>query len=474
MTALDRRAVLGGMSATAVAATAVAGPDPDGSPRIMQGPMIGYVTTDVAAIWLRVSAPVTTQIEYAFPDKPHDWLRSEIITAMRETDFTVVHQLKGLKPGQDIHYRVLVNGALDPEILGKPASVFKTAPQRATAFRVGFGSCARVQRQPVQPIWDALTRMNPDLFFWLGDNIYGDSLESTILAEEYRRQRDVVNLKPFMATVPQLAIWDDHDYGLNDHDRTNPIRDDALRVFKNYWANPGYGLPQTAGVFFKYTYGGVDFFFLDNRYHRDPVDQLDDLNKTTLGQAQREWLFDGLKASRTPFKMILAGQPWNDGKLPGGESWSSFVTERKMLLDHIQQNKISGVVLASGDTHVGELNVLQNEAYGAGYDIYEFVSSPLAQDTASSWLNYRAIPRIRQVYARSSNAGVIDFDMTLSDPALRFTLIDTLGNPAWSPFEIKASDLKPGVTSWRAKMDKVSAARWAAAEKGQPYYGLAE
>ncbi|MFQ5739432.1 MAG: iron-containing alcohol dehydrogenase, partial [Acidobacteriota bacterium] len=65
-----------------------------------------------------------------------------------------------------------------------------------------------------------------------------------ILAEEYRRQREVPRLQPLLRSRPQLAIWDDHDYGLNDSDRTNPVKKEALRVFQQYWANPAYGLPR--------------------------------------------------------------------------------------------------------------------------------------------------------------------------------------------------------------------------------------
>ncbi|CAM8981801.1 unnamed protein product [Rhodiola kirilowii] len=39
--------------------------------------------------------------------------------------------------------------------------------------RIAFGSCAN-QSAP-QPIWDAINGFNPQLFIWLGDNIYGDN-----------------------------------------------------------------------------------------------------------------------------------------------------------------------------------------------------------------------------------------------------------------------------------------------------------
>ncbi len=468
---VDRRTLVGGLCAFgALAPQATAAPDWDGYPRLMQGPMLGAAEADRVRIWMRVSGPFETQIEFAAGKTPSAMRRTAPILARREHDFVVVHTIEGLPADAEITYRVLVAGAPDPDAVRQPLWSARTAPAEASAFRVGFGSCARRQRHPIQPIWDALERADPDVFFWLGDNIYGDSLERSILLEEYLRQRDVPNCRAFMAGRPQLAIWDDHDFALNDSDRRNPVREAALEVFKQVWANPGAGLPQTPGVFFSTTYGGADFFFLDNRYHRDPTDTPDDAAKTTLGRAQMAWLKDVLKVSRAPFKLILCGQPWNDGKAPGAESWCSFTTERAALFAFIAAERIGGVVLVSGDTHVGEANCLPHERYGAGYDLFEFVSSPLAQDCATSFLNYRPIHRVRQVYAAGSNAGVIDFDMTAADPTLRFSVIDTQGASVWSPVELKASELQPGRSVWRDKMDAVSLARWRRAEAGGAYY----
>jgi len=39
--------------------------------------------------------------------------------------------------------------------------------------RIAFGSCAK-HWQP-QPIWEAIIAKKPDLFLFLGDNIYGDT-----------------------------------------------------------------------------------------------------------------------------------------------------------------------------------------------------------------------------------------------------------------------------------------------------------
>jgi alkaline phosphatase D len=466
---MDRRSFVAA-AAAAVATGAHAEPDWDGYPRVLQGPMLGYATPDTVTIWARVSAAVETVVEHREVQGP--WRRSTPQKATAAGGFVVRHVLSGLKPGTEIAYRMIVGGAPDPDASRAAPLTARTAPAGPAAFRIGFGSCARLQRHPVQPIWDGLERARPDLFFWLGDNVYADTLEPQILFEEYLRQRDIPNCRRFMAGRPQFAVWDDHDFGQNDNDRRNPIREASLDVFNRVWLNPAAGEAGSPGVYFRYSYGGADFFFLDNRYHRDPAAQADTAAKTTLGAAQRAWLKRELAASRAPFKLVICGQPWNDGKAAGQESWSSYTAERADLIAFIAREKIGGVVLLSGDTHVGELNCLPHARYGAGYDLFELVSSPLAQDCATSFLNYRPIERVRQVYSGGSNAGLVDIDMTALDPTLRFTLIDTRGEPVWEPLELRASDLQPGRRSvWRDKADRVSRQRWERSASGGAYYG---
>jgi alkaline phosphatase D len=425
-----------------------------GSPRFMQGPMIGAVTPDGVTIWLRASDAFECQIQYSRDSLLKDAKITEPIVAFKENDYTVQIRIGDLEPDTRYYYRPLVHRRAGKYLQDELPYHFTTAPAPGTPtrFRVAFGSCARVQESRDQPIWRFVAEQEPDLFFWLGDNVYGDSLDPDILAEEYRMQRNVDLLRLFQRTVPQLAVWDDHDYGLNDHDRTSPMREDGLRIFKQYWANPSYGLPDTPGVFFSYQYGGVDFFFLDGRYYRDPNVQPDTPEKTMLGTGQLQWLKDGLLKSKAPFKVLVSGSGWSKAKGLGGDSWASFMHERDSLFDFIRDNDIGGVILLSGDTHVGELNAIPWSDKG-GYDFYDLVSSPLAQDSAGTFRTPREPElRIRALYHGLSVFGLIEFDLT-GDPTLRFTLVNEYGNVVWRPFEIAASELRNGVQSWPEKTD---------------------
>jgi alkaline phosphatase D len=420
---------------------------------------------------MRLSGPDEVQIEFGPLSEPGTLMRTAPQKARKENDYTVVVPLSGLAPATAYRYRAIVAGA--PDMNQEPLGFFRAmtapAPNARAQFTVAFGSCVRVERHPLQPVWSALQARNPNLMLWLGDNVYADTLDADILAECYQRQRALPEMQQFIRTVPQLAIWDDHDFGLNDSDKSSPIKVESLAVFRRYWANPAYGLPGAPGVFFSFGYGGVDFFMLDNRYHRDSPTSPDGPSKTALGSEQKNWLKAQLRSSRAPFKIIASGQPWNDEKGPGGESWEAFSHERAELFAFIREEKISGVVLLSGDNHVGELNCLP-ESKNGGYDLFEISGSPLAQDPSISWLNYRTIPRIRQVYFSGSNFGLLAFDLTQNDPVLTVTLHDVQGNSVWSPLVLRASELKNGVSVWREKMDKISRQRFERAEQGEAYF----
>lgn len=471
MPPLNRRLLLGtGLAAAApVHAWGQSNLDWTGIKRLMQGPVLGGCAQAEAAIWTRASGPWPVCVEYDLDPTFAAPRRSPARLAERGEEYVQAHVLSGLEPGRTYAYRILVDGKPNPDDQGLEPFTLTTQASAPGRFRLAFGSCARRARYPVQPIWRAIEQARPDLFVWAGDAIYADSPEPEIVAEEYRRQRDLPEIRRFMATTPQLAIWDDHDYGLNDHDRRHPGKVAALQMFRRYWPNPPTGLPDTPGAFFRWSQGGVDFFFLDVRYHRDPNEGPDIPAKTMLGAAQREWLLAGLRASRATFKVLVSGSGWNDGKTPGADSWSSFTHERDAILDQAMAAGVGGLILLSGDTHFGELNCLP-WSERRGYDVYEFVSSPLAQDTVDLYLTGQPVLRVRQAFSGDVNFGLVDFDLTGPDPTVRFELRDEGGQAIWSPVQIAASQLQVGVRSWPQKLDALSAKRWARSQSGGSYY----
>lgn len=442
-----------------------------GKRRIMQGPMLGAVTPTSVLVWVRVSDPLDVQVEYATSPTMADARRSAAVRARPENDHTVRIEVTDLMPSTTYYYRLIIEGQRDDYQEDLPPFTLKTAPPFGTpsAFKVGFGSCARIQEDAEQAIWKTVSTADPDLFLWLGDNIYADTLTLDIFQEEYRRQRSVPALQPVLRTTSHLAIWDDHDYGLNNHDRTNPVKEIGLAAFKQYWANPSYGLENTPGVFFDFSYGGVDFFMLDGRTYRDPNAQEDGPEKTLLGADQLAWLKEKLKASTAAFKMLVCGSGWTKAKGPGEDAWSAFLNERDALFAFIRDQEIEGVVLLSGDTHVAEANCIPFSENG-GYDLYDLTSSPLAQTPTDSWLERRPEISLRNPVFESANFGLLHFDLDRDDPTLTYAVHDTNGRVPREPVTVQASELRNGVTSWPDKIDDLERQRLERFRDGGPYY----
>lgn len=440
-----------------------------GYPRSMAGPMVGAPGPNHFTIWVRASGAFPVQLEYSLDRDFEKPLIGQVANAHPANDCCVTLRAEGLKPNTLYYYRLRFNGELDRH-QPLPFST-KTAPQGAADFRVAFGSCARIQYDRDQRIFDVVRDLDPDMFFWLGDNIYADSDQPQALADLYRQQRLVDSLQPILRRTPQLATWDDHDFGYNDSDGRSPYKQQSLAVFRNYWANPSYGEDGIPGIYFKQSYGGVDFFFTDGRYYRDNADLPDSAAKSMLGAAQKQWLKAQLKASKAPFKVLVSGGGWSSAeKEEGGDSWAVYMTERDEIFDYIRDQKIGGVVCISGDSHMGELNCIPRSANG-GYDIYDMCSSPLAQMPNTKQIRQVPEMRVRDVWARSVNVGLMHFEMG-PNPKLTYTLHDVIGTPVWKPLVLTPDDLRNGVKSWDRLADPTELKRLESHKQGRGYYGL--
>lgn len=465
-----RRAFLAGASLSALLAAAPrALAEVLGYPRALQGPMVGSPGPSHFTVWVRASGAFPVTVEYSTDRDFETVIQGPTATARIEDDCCVTLRVEGVQPDTDYWYRLKYNGDAD-RYQHFPYRT-RTAPAGAAEFSVAFGSCCRIQFDADQPIWNAVREIDPDLMFWLGDNIYGDSDQPSVLADLYGRGRLVERLIPLLRSKPQLAIWDDHDFGYNNGDGHSPYKAASLKVFKSFWANPSYGEADNPGVYFKQSYGGVDFFFLDGRYHRDPIETPDTGRKTMLGAKQKAWLKRELAASTAAFKVLVAGGGFSSAENEeGGDSWGVFLTERNEIFDFIRDRNIGGVFCITGDSHMGELNCIPRSDVG-GYDIYDFCSSPLAQMPAVK--NTRQTPevRIRDTWTRSVNVGHLRFDMTGATPTMTYTLHDVMGEAVWDPLVLTPADLTNGMRTWDKKADPEELQRLERFKRGGGYYG---
>lgn len=269
--------------------------------------------------------------------------------------------------------------------------------------RIAFGSCGHQKGE--QFIWNSVVAMNPELWIWLGDNIYGDTEDMDVLRRKYQQLGDNYNYQLLKEKCPVIATWDDHDYGVNDGGKEYPKRKGSQQAFLEFFEEP-VNSPRWSqeGVYTSYTYGPVDssvkVILLDCRYHRDEPDTDGDV----LGESQWTWLENEFKKSKA--KVVLVGSSFQFvSEQHPFESWGHFPTARERMLQLIKSTGVKGVVFLSGDRHFSELSKLERE--DLPYPVYDFMSSGLTHSIIAFEKNKHRVKGKRRF---SRNFGMILLD----------------------------------------------------------------
>ena len=107
---------------------------------------------------------------------------------------------------------------------------------QADSIKVGLGSC--LDQDYPQPIWESIKKENLNYFIFLGDNVYGDSYFGNLrkMKKAYEKQEKV--LPNFLNQIQTYAIWDDHDFGVNDGGKDYKNKVKAKKMFLDFWGVP--------------------------------------------------------------------------------------------------------------------------------------------------------------------------------------------------------------------------------------------
>ena len=76
-----------------------------------------------------------------------------------------------------------------------------------------FGSCLD---RTEHPMLDRTLTLPMDLFIFTGDNVYADTMDMSVMRQDYDRLKHSRFFRGVRDKAPVLATWDDHDYGVND------------------------------------------------------------------------------------------------------------------------------------------------------------------------------------------------------------------------------------------------------------------
>jgi len=355
--------------------------------QIKSGPMVAYSTMKEVLIWVQTTEDASVKVHYWPSGKPQDGHHSEPVHTNRDGSFIAHCIADSLEPGIKYDYAVILDGQLVElpyECSFKTQDIWKWRGD-APDFSFAAGSCLYVNQpkydRPGTPygahyeILNSIDSVQPDFFLWLGDNTYlreADWNSKTGIDLRYEHTRSLKELKPLLARTPNYAIWDDHDFGPNNSDRSYPLKQHASETFRSYFPAPNRVFDQ--GVTHFVQWADCDFFMLDNRYWRSPNRRSDLDNPTILGDEQIQWLIDALANSRAPFKFVVMGGQFLTTSAHGEHYINVAPDERDYLIEKLHDLQIEGVIFLSGDVHFSEMSTLHRDG---AYPIYEFTASPL-------------------------------------------------------------------------------------------------
>ncbi len=297
-----------------------------------------------------------------------------------------------------------------PQLVAKGETV-AVLDQSKPLQRIAFGSCNR-QDKP-QPLWGPIIKSRPDLWIWLGDNIYGDSEQASVMKAKYDKQLARPGYKMLTTKCPVIGTWDDHDYGRNDGDKRFKKKEQNKQLMLDF-----LGVRKDAkqrkrpGAYSSYTIGHapqqVKIILLDSRWFKDPCEKVNKQyvpNETgdILGMAQWKWLKEELDNSKASVNIIANGTQVIPTEHPF-EKWANHPKSRRAILKLIDQSPAKGIILLSGDRHMSEFSKIDLPSK----ELYEFTASGLTH----TWKDMREEPNRYRIGEKvvALNFGLMEFD----------------------------------------------------------------
>jgi alkaline phosphatase D len=299
-------------------------------------------------------------------------------------------EVGGLEPDREYWYRFRSGG--EESGTGR----FRTAPgleHSPADLRFAFASCQHYE----QGHYTSLRHLaEEDLRFviHLGDYIYEDGVhedrprrhdgEEIVSLDQYRRRyalyKSDADLQAAHAAGAWIVTWDDHEVDNNyaadaAQDDQSPAallarRAAAYQAFYEHMPVRNIVHPRgpVARLYRRLQFGDlIDLSVVDTRQYRSdqPCDDRPGPRcagafadeATMFGEAQERWLFDGLSASRSRWKVlanqVAIAQIDNDpgpGESVGMDRWDGYVAARRRLLEFVR-DYASNVIVLTGDIH---------------------------------------------------------------------------------------------------------------------------
>lgn len=287
---------------------------------------------------------------------------------------------------------------------------------QTTVSTIAFGSC--LDQRLAAPILGTIVEAEPDLFVFLGDNVYADAEYPEAIAKAYADLGRRPDYQSLARAVPIVAVWDDHDYGRDDAGREYPLKEVSKRIMLDFFGEPeGSPRRRVEGNYDAFVLGPprqrIQVILLDTRWSRSPLRPSDEPGRryapvrepgaTILGDEQWRWFGEQLREPAR-LRIVVSSIQVLSGE-HGFESWSLFPAERERLINVLAES--GPVVVVSGDRHRGEISRLDLPGHG-NVPLFDLTTSSLNRPFPNDEPNRYRLGRL----VVEPNFGVVRVDWT--------------------------------------------------------------
>jgi alkaline phosphatase D len=282
-------------------------------------------------------------------------------------------------------------------------------------------------------MWEEIMTNKPQLWIWLGDNIYGDSHYMNVLSEKYQRQKTRKSYQEMLKSpINIIGTWDDHDFGINDGGREYSMKKESKELLLDFLDVPAdHPVRSREGVYQTHTYGHDDrkvkVILLDTRYFRDslwvefPENQrayVGNPEGDVLGEEQWAWLAGELTDSDASIHIIGSSiQVLSEEHRY--EKWSNFPRSKERLFKLLADKKPARTIFLSGDRHIAEISRIEIPGYP--WPVFDFTSSGLTH----TWGNSNVESNKHRVsdFIIAKNFGLINITWKEDGPEIVFKIM---------------------------------------------------
>ena len=374
------------------------------------GPYSGAVSESSAVIVYKLSLPdQECRVEYSKDSLLRDSEFSDLHTTSGAHANYIKVGLKNLEPETKYFYRLELNG----EKLKRSRGKFRTFSNTSKSFTFAFGNSLKSESKRS----GLRAAVDKDILFFLntGDLHYSDIdvADIGLFRNAYQKALMRNDMSYMGKRVPYAFIWDDHDYGPNNSDKTAPGRLESIKAYRE--CIPHYPMAtreKNGAIHQAFTVNNTRIVLSDLRSMRDPNGKPDNEEKTMMGAEQLTWFKKEIKESSSKYPLVIwvSSVPYTAETRK--DSWAGFSHERRNIANFIKEHNINNLMIISGDAHSISYNIGEENNYSdyEGEGLFEILAAPL-----DNWATSVKCGPWTEVYEPEANKGQMVYGMVEVD-----------------------------------------------------------